>query len=112
MTKVRFEPNNPVFERAKTVHVLHSAATVIGYECNYMITNNRNRANDDSCSTGGGALKNLDTHEYNFRMPMCEERLRQPRALWYGLHFSNPAFVITIIIIELNCYHHHHHHHH
>jgi hypothetical protein len=30
MRRVGFEPTMPVFERAKTVHVLHCAATVIG----------------------------------------------------------------------------------
>jgi hypothetical protein len=31
MPRVGFEPSTPVFERAKTVHVLHLAATVIGH---------------------------------------------------------------------------------
>jgi hypothetical protein len=30
MAQVGFEPANPVFERAKTVHALDCAATVIG----------------------------------------------------------------------------------
>jgi hypothetical protein len=30
MSRVRFEPTIPVFERAKTVHALDRAATVIG----------------------------------------------------------------------------------
>jgi hypothetical protein len=30
MPKVRFEPTIPVFERAKTVHAIDRAATVIG----------------------------------------------------------------------------------
>jgi hypothetical protein len=30
MPRVEFEPTNPAFERAKTVHVLDSAGTVIG----------------------------------------------------------------------------------
>jgi hypothetical protein len=30
MPQVRFEPMNPVFERAKAVHALDRAATVIG----------------------------------------------------------------------------------
>jgi hypothetical protein len=32
MPRVRFEPTIPVFERAKTVHALDPAATVIGFE--------------------------------------------------------------------------------
>jgi hypothetical protein len=31
VTRVGFEPTNPVFEREKTVHALDRAATVIGY---------------------------------------------------------------------------------
>jgi hypothetical protein len=31
MSQVGFEPTIPVFERAKTVHALDRAATVIGY---------------------------------------------------------------------------------
>jgi hypothetical protein len=31
MLRVGFEPNIPAFERAKTVHALVRAATVIGY---------------------------------------------------------------------------------
>jgi hypothetical protein len=31
MPRVGFEPTTPVFERAKTVHSLYSAATVIGF---------------------------------------------------------------------------------
>jgi hypothetical protein len=31
MSHVGFEPTNPVFERAKTVHALDCAATVIGF---------------------------------------------------------------------------------
>jgi hypothetical protein len=30
MPRVEFEPNTPVYKRAKTVHALHRAATVIG----------------------------------------------------------------------------------
>jgi hypothetical protein len=33
MPRVRFEPTIPGFERAKTVHALDRAATVIGYVC-------------------------------------------------------------------------------
>jgi hypothetical protein len=32
MPQIWFEPTVPVFERAKTVHALNRAATVIGYE--------------------------------------------------------------------------------
>jgi hypothetical protein len=32
MPLVGFEPNAPVFERAKTVHALDRAATVIGFK--------------------------------------------------------------------------------
>jgi hypothetical protein len=32
MTQVGFEPTIPVFERAKTVHALDRAATVIGFQ--------------------------------------------------------------------------------
>jgi hypothetical protein len=34
MPQVRFEPTIPVFERAKTVHALDRAATVIGVSGN------------------------------------------------------------------------------
>jgi hypothetical protein len=33
MSRVGVEPTIPVLERAKTVHVLHRAATVIGEVC-------------------------------------------------------------------------------
>jgi hypothetical protein len=33
MPQVDFEPMIPMFERAKTVHVLDHAATVIGHVC-------------------------------------------------------------------------------
>jgi hypothetical protein len=32
MPRVGFEPTTPVFERAKTVHALYRAGTVIGHE--------------------------------------------------------------------------------
>jgi hypothetical protein len=35
MPRVGFEPTTPVFERAKTVHALHRADTVISSETNY-----------------------------------------------------------------------------
>jgi hypothetical protein len=34
MPEVGLEPTIPVFERAKTVHALDGAATVIGYDSN------------------------------------------------------------------------------
>jgi hypothetical protein len=36
MPQVEFEPTIPVFERAKTVHVLDRAATVIGQRYMYI----------------------------------------------------------------------------
>jgi hypothetical protein len=39
MSRVGFEPTIPVFERAKTVHSLASAATVIGTNSNYNFNN-------------------------------------------------------------------------
>jgi hypothetical protein len=36
MPRVGFEPTIPVFKRAKTVHALDCAATVIGYLCIYL----------------------------------------------------------------------------
>jgi hypothetical protein len=33
MLQVGFEPKTPIFERAKTVHALDRAATVIGLAC-------------------------------------------------------------------------------
>jgi hypothetical protein len=36
MPRVGFEPTIPAFERAKTVHVLHCAATVIGHTAIYL----------------------------------------------------------------------------
>jgi hypothetical protein len=38
MPRVGFEPTIPVFERAKTVHALDRAATVIGYASPYTET--------------------------------------------------------------------------
>jgi hypothetical protein len=38
MPQVRFEPTIPVFERAKTVHALDRAATVIGF-CTFVAPN-------------------------------------------------------------------------
>jgi hypothetical protein len=35
MPQVAFEPTIPVFERAKTIHALDRAATVIGNSLNY-----------------------------------------------------------------------------
>jgi hypothetical protein len=35
MPRVGFEPTIPVFDRAKTVHALHSAVIVIGYIIKY-----------------------------------------------------------------------------
>jgi hypothetical protein len=35
MPLVGFEPTIPAFERAKTVHVLDRAATLIGIHCSY-----------------------------------------------------------------------------
>jgi hypothetical protein len=47
MPRVRFEPTTPVFERAKTVHALHRAATVIGnwscYRCLLFSTTTQER---------------------------------------------------------------------
>jgi hypothetical protein len=37
MPRVEFEPTTPVFERAKTVHALDRAATVIGHETFYIM---------------------------------------------------------------------------
>jgi hypothetical protein len=37
MPQVRFEPTNPVFERAKTVYALYRTATVIGYSDSYSV---------------------------------------------------------------------------
>jgi hypothetical protein len=39
MTRVGFEPTTPVFERAKAVHVLDRAVTVIGKRINIIDTN-------------------------------------------------------------------------
>jgi hypothetical protein len=36
MPRVGFEPTTPVFERAKTVHVLDLAVTVIGFLISYL----------------------------------------------------------------------------
>jgi hypothetical protein len=36
MPRVGFEPKIPAFERAKTVHVFDCAATVIGFESDYI----------------------------------------------------------------------------
>jgi hypothetical protein len=37
MSLVGFEPTTPVFERAKTVHALDRAATVIGFCIHYTL---------------------------------------------------------------------------
>jgi hypothetical protein len=37
MPRVGFEPTNPVFERAKTVHALDRAAAVIGRSLRYLV---------------------------------------------------------------------------
>jgi hypothetical protein len=42
MPPVGFEPTTPVFERAKTVHALDSAATVIGSNIHNTSVNQRN----------------------------------------------------------------------
>jgi hypothetical protein len=39
MPEVVFEPTIPVFERAKTVHVLHRAVTVIGQDITHRSEN-------------------------------------------------------------------------
>jgi hypothetical protein len=39
MPRLGFEPTNPVFKRAKTVHALHRAATVIGLLLRLMTEN-------------------------------------------------------------------------
>jgi hypothetical protein len=39
MPRVRFEPTKPVFERAKTVHALHRAATVISTDAAWKCSN-------------------------------------------------------------------------
>jgi hypothetical protein len=36
MPRVLFEPTNPVFEQAKTVHALDCAATVIGLRISFI----------------------------------------------------------------------------
>jgi hypothetical protein len=43
MPLVGFEPTIPVFERAKTVHALDRATTVIGVVCKYKNKNNEER---------------------------------------------------------------------
>jgi hypothetical protein len=40
MPRVGFEPTIPVFERAKTVHAVDCAATVIGFQSSLVVTNN------------------------------------------------------------------------
>jgi hypothetical protein len=63
MPRVGFEPMNPVFELAKTVHTLDRAATLIGDKTNWghiisnFMTNLRTSHGEVMCLTNRGNFK-------------------------------------------------------
>jgi hypothetical protein len=73
MPQVRFEPTIPVFQRAKTVHAIDRAATVIGKNVLYILTAATGRleyVHNSPTKTYGTRKNHKEKHQTDFLLEL------------------------------------------